>query len=94
MPKYFQYKVSGYYLYFTSHCTAEAMHAHASDRHLEEDGSAKFFIKRNGDTVVTERGILKEREIREIQAFIKKRYLEMYEKWSERSNEGFYGEEK
>lgn len=32
MPKYFEYKVCGYYLYYTSHCIIEAMHVHASDR--------------------------------------------------------------
>lgn len=93
MPKYFEYKVCGYYLYFTSHCTAEAMHAHASDRKLSEDVSAKFYIKSNGDTVVKEHGILKEREIREIQVFIKAHYMEMFEKWSRKSQTGFYGEE-
>lgn len=32
MPKYFDFKVSGYYLYYTSHCIIEAMHVHASDK--------------------------------------------------------------
>lgn len=63
MPKYYEYKIAGYYLYFTSHCTIEAMHVHASDRHLTESGSAKFFVKGNGDTVVQNRGILTDREI-------------------------------
>ena len=31
MPKYYQYKVAGYYLYFTSKCVVECMHVHASD---------------------------------------------------------------
>ena len=34
MPKYFQYKVAGYYLYFTSHSIVEPIHAHASDSKL------------------------------------------------------------
>ena len=34
MPKYYDYKVAGYYLYFTSHCIVEAMHVHASDRKM------------------------------------------------------------
>ena len=50
MPKYFDFKVSGYFLYFTSHRVIEAMHVHASDRKLTEIGSAKFFVKGNGDT--------------------------------------------
>ncbi len=25
MPKYYEYKVCGYYLYYTSHCVIEAM---------------------------------------------------------------------
>ena len=52
MPKYYEYKVCGYYLYYTSHCVIEAMHVHASDRKLTEAGSAKFFVKSNGDTTV------------------------------------------
>ena len=47
MPKYYEYKVCGYYLYYTSHCVIEAMHVHASDRKLTEMGSAKLFVKKN-----------------------------------------------
>ena len=36
MPKYFQDKVAGYYLYYTKHCIVEAMHAHASDKRMTE----------------------------------------------------------
>ena len=90
MPKYYEYKVAGYYLYFTSHCIIECMHVHASDNKLTEAGSAKFFVKDNGDTVLQNRGILNDREIREIQNFIKKNYKEMYLKWSISSQEGFY----
>lgn len=46
MPKYYEYKVCGYYLYYTSHCVIEAMHVHASDRKLTEMGSAKLFVKK------------------------------------------------
>ena len=78
MPKYYEYKVAGYYLYFTSFCTIECMHVHASDKKLTETGSAKFFVKENGDSVLQTRGILNDREIRKIQAFIKNNYQEMY----------------
>lgn len=91
MPKYYQFKVANCFLYFTSKCVVEAMHAHASkDGKLKEHGSAKFFVKGNGDSVVTNAGDLNEREIRVIKLFIKERYLEMYEKWSEYSQNGFY----
>lgn len=90
MSKYYEYKVAGYYLYFTSHCIVECMHVHASDSKLTESGSAKFFVKENGDTVLQNRGILNDREIREIQSFIKKNYKEMYLKWTVSSQEGFY----
>lgn len=43
MPKYYPYKIAGYYLYYTSHCTLECMHVHASDDKLTEKGSAKFY---------------------------------------------------
>lgn len=91
MPKYYEYKIAGYYLYFTSYCVIECMHVHASDRKLTEAGSAKFFVKDNGDTVLQNRGILNDREIRKIQEFIKQNYQEMYLKWSEYSHEGYYG---
>ena len=90
MPKYYEFKIAGYYLYFTSHCIIECMHVHASDRKLTESGSAKFFVRENGDTVLQNRGILKDREIRIIQGFIKQNYQEMYLKWAEYSSEGFY----
>ena len=90
MPKYYEYKVYGYYLYFTSHCIVKAMHAHASDSKMTEAGSAKFFVKADGETDVAEKGQLNEREITGIQAFIKKHYREMYLKWSEMSDVGFY----
>ena len=47
MPKYYEFKVIGYYLYFTSFCIVECMHVHASDSKLTEGGSAKFFVKDN-----------------------------------------------
>lgn len=92
MPKYYEFKVAGYYLYFTSFCTIECMHVHASDRKLTEAGSAKFFVKENGDTVLQNDGILNNREILKIQDFIKDNYKDMYLKWAKYSENGFYGE--
>ena len=92
MPKYFQFMVAGYYLYFTSFCIVECMYVHASDGRLAEAGSAKFFVRANGDTELQHRGKLSAREIGIIQKFIKKNYREMYLKWREYSHEGFYGE--
>lgn len=94
MPKYYQFKIAGYYLYFTSFCTIECMHVHASDRKLTEASSAKFFVKDNGDTVLQKRGILTDREIVKIQDFIKNNYKEMYMKWSEYSSNGYYEQDK
>ena len=90
MPKYYQYQVAGYYLYYTSHCIIECMHVHASDKRLTEGGSAKFFVKSDGSTVVQNKGILTDREIRIIQKFIRINYLEMYEKWAQDSLNGFF----
>lgn len=92
MPKYYQFQIAGYFLYYTSHCIIECMHVHASDRKLTEAGSAKFFVRNDGSTVVQNRGILSDREINIIQQFIKTNYLEMYEKWSIDSKNGFYGD--
>lgn len=90
MPKYYGYKICGYYLYFTSHCIVEAMHVHASDRKEKESAAAKFFVKSNGDTVVANRGRLNDREISGIREFIKDNYREMYLHWSNISDEGFF----
>ena len=90
MPKYYEFKVAGYYLYFTSFCVVECMHVHASDKKLTEAGSAKFFVKGNGDSVLQNKGLLTDREIRKIHAFIKENYEKMYEKWAQYSENGFY----
>ena len=90
MPKYFSYKVCGYYLYFTSKCIIEAMHAHASDSKLTEEGSAKFFVKGNGDTVLQNKGRLTDQEANKIQSFIKDNYQTMYAKWKEYSKNDYY----
>lgn len=94
MPKYFSFKVAGYFLYYTSHCIIECMHVHASDKKLTESRSAKFFVKEDGTTVLKRKGRLKDREIAEIQKFIKMHYLEMYDTWKEESDNGFYESEK
>ena len=90
MPKYYHYKVYGYFLYFTSKCVIECMHVHASDTKLTETGSAKFFVKENGDTVVQNQGRLSDTEVRKIQGFIKDNYKEMFQLWSSISTEGYY----
>ena len=92
MPKYYDFKVAGYYLYFTSFCTVECMHVHASDRKLTEAGSAKFFVKGDGDTVIQNRGILTDKELRLVREFIRDNYREMYRKWAEYSRNGFWGD--
>lgn len=90
MPKYFSYKVCGYFLYFTAKCIVEAMHVHASDGKLTEKGSGKFFVREDGSSVVQKRGMLTDRELLKIQAFIAKNYKDMYRTWSQISDEGFY----
>lgn len=43
-----------------------------------------------GDTVLQNRGILNDREIEKIRSFIKINYQEMYLKWAQYSQQGFY----
>lgn len=92
MPKYYDFMICGYYLYFTSHCIIEAMHVHASDRQMTEGGSAKLYVKGNGDTIVKNQGILSDKQMRIIRNFIKENYKEMYIKWSSMSDQGYFGE--
>ena len=90
MPKYYPFKVYGYYLYYTSFCIIECMHVHASDSRLSESGSAKFFVRSDGSTVVQKKGILTDIEIHKLQGFISEHYLEMYELWKTDSDNDFY----
>ena len=90
MPKYYPYKICGYYLYFTSHCTLECMHVHASDEELTEAGSAKFFVRIDGSSKLVNRGRLKDHEIISIQKFIQANYEAMYATWRSISTNGFY----
>lgn len=66
------------------------MHVHASNVKLDEKGSAKFYIKSNGDSIVTKKGKLSDIEINKISRFIKVHYKEMYLLWSTESEKGFY----
>ena len=54
------------------------MHAHASDEELTETGSAKFFVRGDGSSRMTNRGKLTEREASQIQKFIAENYETMY----------------
>ena len=90
MPKYTRDKVCGCYLYYTAACVIEAMHVHASNEQLREDASAKFFVRKDGSTLVAQRGCLKEWQISGIQRYIKLNYLDMYGTWSRISNKGFF----
>ena len=69
-----------------------SMIQYTSDRKLTEAGSTKFFVKNNGDTTLERQGSLTDREVRKIRAFIKEHYKEMYLKWIEIADTGFYGE--
>jgi len=90
MPKYYCFKVCGHILYFTTHCTVEAMHVHAGNEEMDERLAAKFFVKANGDSEIQKVGDLKPRQIVGIQQFIKENYREMYARWQEYADTGFY----
>ncbi len=90
MPKYFRDKVADHYLYFTSQCIVEAMHVHASDKHLTEVNSAKFFVKADGTSVMQKRGDLTDAQITVIQKFIRTNYLNMYKTWKDFGGGEFY----
>lgn len=94
MPKYTAFKVAGYYLYFTMACTIECMHVHASDTKLTESGSAKLFVKPDGDTIVMRQGTVPESDMNKIRKYIKLNYITMFEMWSKYSTHGYYGENK
>ena len=68
------------------------MHVHAGDEELTEKGPAKFWVRSDGSTEVSDRGRLSDREILQIKSFIKENYNEMYITWRAMSNNGFYGD--
>lgn len=90
MPKYYSYKIAGYFLYFTSKCVIEAFHAHASDMRLTEEGSAKFFVREDGSSKIVNAGRLSDKELRVIQRFIADNYQEMYRLWSDFGGGDYY----
>ena len=90
MPKYYAFMIAGYYLYFTSHCVVEAMHVHASNRGLQERGSAKFYVRKDGSSRVERRGMLTDREVSRIQDFIQDNYEEMYLTWRKYSSQSYF----
>ena len=90
MPKYTDDLVAGYVLYFTSKCVSEAMHVHASDKELSEVFSAKLFVYENGDSKIVNHGSLNDRELAEIQEYIKANHETMFEKWTLYSDNGYY----
>jgi hypothetical protein len=83
VPKYFSFKVEGYFLYFTSHCIIEPVHAHASDSKLSERGSAKIWVKENGDTVVANYGAISHRDMAVIRQFIKDNIVSIKRTWAD-----------
>jgi len=94
MPEYFEFKVAGYYLYYTMECIIECMHVHASDARMTEAGSAKLFVKADGDTIIQRQGQVSESDMRKIQKYIKLNHEIMFEKWSKDSTHGYYGEKR
>lgn len=90
MPKYTRDIIVGYTLYYTSKCVIEAMHVHASNKKLTENGSAKLFVYSNGDSKIVNRGIINDKDLLKIQQYIKLNYEQMYQKWKENSDNGYY----
>jgi len=90
MPKYTADIIAGYTLYFTSKCIIEAMHVHASDKEISERNSAKLYVYENGDTKVERQADVSKADMKLIQKYIKLNYKEMYKKWTNYSENGFY----
>ena len=59
---------------------------------IDKTDKGKIIVKDNGDAVVQKRGILNDREMAKIQSFIKDNYKEMYLKWSQYSNNGYFSQ--
>ena len=56
----------------------------------ENDQIRVLNLNNSGEAVVQNRGVLNEREIAKISDFIKEHYQEMYLRWSQYSDKGYY----
>ena len=84
------YRYKAYYVYFTSHCLIEAFHVH-SGKDKKRAGSAKFWIREDGSSVIAKKGKLSDKTLRGIQGFISNNYQLLYKDWIESGGEpGFY----
>lgn len=89
MPKYTEDKIAGYFLYFTNHCIVEAMHVHANKNSTRRSGSSKFWVYADGTSKLVGSTRISKKDQRIIQEYIANNYLEMYDKWQEKSDNGF-----
>ena len=65
------------------------MHMQATGNILNQ-ARPSFFVYSDGRTYVQNKGQLTEYQIRIIQRYIKKHYMEMYEMWARDTDTGFY----
>lgn len=65
-----------------------------NDARLTEGGSAKLFVKPDGDTIIQHKGKVSDADMRKIQKYIKLNHETMFEMWSRNSEYGYYGENK
>ena len=93
MPKYTNDIIAGYTLYFTSKCTLEAMHVHASDKELSERASAKLYVYENGDTKIMDKGTVNDIDMHRIREYVRLNHVQMYKKWCQYSDNGYYNKQ-
>ncbi len=73
-------------------CVIECMHVHATDSSLTESGSAKLFVKPDGDTIIQRQGKVSDHDMNTIRKYIKLNHETMFELWSKYSKHGYYGD--
>ena len=56
--------------------------SNASDKRLTEKGSAKLFVKPDGETIVQRQGVVSESDMKKIRKYIKLNHETMFEVWS------------
>ncbi len=71
MGKYVNYKVAGYWIYYTMKCLGEGIvHVHANSKTIKK-GAAKIWVHSDGTSTVADYGIINARDMNEIQEWIK-----------------------
>lgn len=89
MGKIVEYKVYGYYIYYTMHCLSEGIiHVHTNPNNIgSERNAGKFFVYEDGRSRLEKKGCMSDKDVLKIQGWIKDNIDIIKNKWLDKSKE-------